>query len=72
MDGGGTGGHPRTQIACLEAPKQFFVSATQTFLLIALLLHVHLQVGVLLRELPDRETPRKKTIKHTHRIQQRI
>lgn len=65
MDGGGTGGHPRTQLACLEAPKQFFVSATQTFFLIALFLHIHLQVGVLLRELPDKENRRHKTINHT-------
>lgn len=68
MDGGGTGGHPRTQFACLQAPKQFFVSATQTFLLIALFLHIHLQVGVLLRELPDKEKPRTKTIKHKHTL----
>lgn len=74
MDGGGTGGHPRTQIACLEAPKQFFVSATQTFLLITLFLHIHLQVGVLLRELPDKEKPTNKAMKHTqtHRIHRRI
>lgn len=67
MDGGGSGGHPRTQIARLEAPKQFFVSATQTFLLIALFLHIHLQVGVLLRELPDKGESRNKTIKQTKR-----
>lgn len=48
MDGGGTGGHPRTQLARLEAPEQFFVGATQTLLLVALFLHIHLQVGVLL------------------------
>lgn len=59
MDGGGTGGHPRTQLACLEAPEQFFVGATQTFLLVALFLHIHLQVGVLLWELPDQEKAQK-------------
>lgn len=58
MDGGGTGGHPRTQLARLKAPEQFFVGAAQALLLIALLLHIHLQVGVLLRELPDQEKPR--------------
>lgn len=61
MDGGGAGGHPRTQLARLEAPEQFFVGAAQALLLIALLLHVHLQVGVLLRELPDQEEPRNQT-----------
>lgn len=55
MDGGGTGGHPRTQLARLEAPEQFLVGATQSFLLFALFLHIHLQVGVLLRELPEEE-----------------
>lgn len=57
MEWGGTGGHPGTQVARLEAPKQFFVGATQAFLLVALLLHVHLQVGVLLRELPGQAEP---------------
>lgn len=59
MDGGGAGGHPRAQLARLETPQQFLISATQTLLLVALLLHVHLQVGVLLRELPEKEEGRR-------------
>lgn len=55
MEGGGAGGHPRAQIARLETPQQLLVGATQTLLLVALLLHVHLQVGVLLRELSEGE-----------------
>lgn len=52
VEGGGAGGHPRAELARLEAPQQLLVGATQPLLLVALLLHVHLQVGVLLRELP--------------------
>lgn len=48
MDGGGAGGHPWAQLARLKTPQQFLIGATQALLLIALLLHVHLQVGVLL------------------------
>lgn len=55
MDGGGAGGHARAQLACLKTPEQFLVGATQPLLLVALLLHVHLQVGVLLRELSNEE-----------------
>lgn len=55
VEGGGAGGHPRAQIARLETPQQLLVGATQALLLVALLLHVHLQVGVLLRELPKGE-----------------
>lgn len=49
MDGGAGGRHARTQLARLQAPQQLLVGATQALLLVALLLHVHLQVGVLLR-----------------------
>lgn len=78
MVGGGSGRHPRTQLARLEAPQQFFVGATQTFLLVALFLHVHLQVGVLLRELPGGEKAQKSnclqfghhTQPHTHYLGQ--
>lgn len=52
MDGGGAGGHARAQLACLKTPQQFLIGAAQTLLLVALLLHIHLQVGILLRELP--------------------
>lgn len=52
VEGGGAGGHPGAELARLEAPQQLLVGATQPLLLVALLLHVHLQVGVLLRELP--------------------
>lgn len=55
MDGGGAGGHARAQLACLKTPQQFLISATQPLLLVAFLLHVHLQVGVLLRELSEQE-----------------
>lgn len=48
VDGGGAGGHAGAQLARLEAPQQLLVGAAQTLLLVALLLHVHLQVGVLL------------------------
>lgn len=50
---GGSGGHVGAQLACLEAPQQLLVGATQTLLLFALLLHVNLQVGVLFSELPE-------------------
>lgn len=52
MEGGGARGHSGAELARLEAPQQLLVGATQPLLLVALLLHVHLQVGVLLRELP--------------------
>lgn len=55
MEGGGAGGHVRAQFACLKTPQQLLVVATQTFLLVALLLHVHLQVSIILRELPEEE-----------------
>lgn len=48
MDRGGAGGHPWAQFARLKTPQQFLISATQALLLIALLLHVHLQVGIFL------------------------
>lgn len=60
VDGGGAGGHVWTQLACLQTPQQLFVGATQTLLLFALHLHVHLQVGVLFRELPEVEKGQKK------------
>ncbi len=57
MDGGGAGRHARAQLARLKTPQQFLISATQPLLLVALFLHVHLQVSILLRELPEkRET----------------
>lgn len=49
---GGRWGHVGAELACLETPQQLLVGATQTLLLFALLLHVNLQVGVLLCELP--------------------
>lgn len=55
MDRGGAGGHARAQLAGLKTPQQFLVSATQTLLLVALLHHVHLQVGIILRELPEED-----------------
>lgn len=55
VDGGCAGGHPGAQLACLEAPHQLLVCAAEALLLVALLLHVHLQVGVLLRQLPGEE-----------------
>ena len=55
MDRGGAGGHARAQLARLKAPQQLLVGATQTLLLVALLLHVHLKVGVLLGELSEEE-----------------
>lgn len=51
MDRGGAGRHSRAQLACLKAPQQFLIGATQTLLLIAFLLHVHLQVSIVFREL---------------------
>ena len=60
MDGGRAGGHARAQLACLKTPQQFLIGAAQPLLLVALLLHVHLQVGILLRELPDRDTQKSK------------
>lgn len=59
MEGGGARGHPGAELARLEAPQQLLVGATQPLLLVALLLHVHLQVGVLLRELPFQREQRK-------------
>lgn len=56
MDWGGAGGHVRTQLASLQPPQQLLVGATEALLLVALLLHVHLQVSILLRELPEEET----------------
>ena len=53
-------GAVRTQLACLETPQQFFIGATQPLLLIALLLNIHLQVGVFFRELPEEEKETKK------------
>lgn len=55
VDGGGRGGHVGAQLAGLEAPQQLLVGAAQTLLLLALLLHVNLQVGVLLGQLPEKE-----------------
>lgn len=67
MDGGGGGGHVRAQLACLKTPQQFLVGATQPLLLVALLLHVHLQVGILLGELPEKEGETGKKSKHEYR-----
>lgn len=55
MDGGGAGGHARAELPRLKTPQQFFIGATQPLLLVALLLHVHLQVCILLRELSEEE-----------------
>lgn len=55
MDGGRGGRHARAQLARLKTPQQFLISATQPLLLVALLLHVHLQVGIFLRELSEEE-----------------
>jgi len=52
VDGGGAWGHVGAELARLETPQELLVGATQALLLLALLLHVHLQVGVLLRQLP--------------------
>lgn len=60
MDGGGAGGHARAQLARLETPQQLLIVATQPLLLVALLLHVHLQVGILLGELSGEEGGREK------------
>lgn len=48
MDGRRAGRHARAQLSGLKTPEQFLISATQTLLLVALLLHVHVQVGVFL------------------------
>lgn len=61
MEGGGAGGYTRTQLACLKTPQQFLVIATQPLLLVALLLHVDLQVGVMFGELPEQEEGKVKT-----------
>lgn len=53
VDGGGGGGHAGAQLARLEAPQQLLVGPAQALLLVALLLYVHLEVGVLLRQLPE-------------------
>ena len=65
MDGGGAGGHARAQLACLKTPQQFLIGAAQPFLLVALLLHVYLQVGILLRELPNRDMQK---LKHEYHV----
>lgn len=64
MEGGGAGGHARAQLARLKTPQQFLISATQPLLLVALLLHVHLQVGILLRELPEKKEGQSKHKSH--------
>ena len=47
VDGGGAQGHVGAELPRLEAPQELLVGATQALLLLALLLHMHLQVGVL-------------------------
>lgn len=50
----GTGGIPG-----LEFPKEFFVGSAQPLLLLGLLLHILLEIGVLLRQLP---APGRRTV----------
>lgn len=55
MHGGARGGHVGAQFARLQAPHQLLIGAAQPLLLVGLLLHVLVQVGVLLRQLPGGE-----------------
>ena len=47
VDGGGAWGHVGAEFPRLETPQELLISATQALLLLALLLHMHLQVGIL-------------------------
>ena len=55
VERGARGGHAGAQVPRLQAPEQLLIVAAQALLLIGLLLHVFMQVGILLRQLPGGE-----------------